>query len=84
MKLLTSENTKELLELDFPFKVISSSTGHFYIRPMNNLKPFSQSEENNILDALSQFGYWGIRNTVLKNYSTKETEIGYGFRVFKL
>lgn len=44
MKLLTSENTKELLEIDFPIKVVSSPTGHFYIRPINNLKPFTENQ----------------------------------------
>lgn len=67
----------------FPVKISRALTGHIYIRPVNNLSPFSAQEENEIVKILAAFGIGTIKNTVKSNFTTTEIKAGFGFRIFQ-
>jgi len=67
----------------FPVKIIHSyNTGHIYVRPVSNLKPFTNEEEGIIIETLSKLGIGVVRNTVKSNFTTVPIKIGFGFRIF--
>lgn len=66
----------------FPVKIIHASTGHIYIRPLNNLNPFTQDQEKFIEDYLNSLQIGVVRNKVKSNFTTEPTKQGYGFRIF--
>jgi hypothetical protein len=72
-------------EKDFPFpvKIVHTMTGHIYVRPINNIKPFSNSQETEIKNILSTLNINAVRNRVLANFTTKEIPSGYGFRIYQ-
>jgi len=75
-----------LTESCFPFPVKIShhyNTGHIYILPTSNLKPFTEDQENVIKDFLAPLGIGVIKNRVKNNFTTKPINNGYGFRVYQ-
>ena len=68
---------------DFPVKINHSNTGHIYIRPKNNLKPFSAEQEEKIVLTLAKIGIGCIRNRVTSNFQEVRTEIGFGYRIYQ-
>lgn len=75
----------DLTEKEFPFpvKINHAITGHIYVRPISNIKPFSNSEEDEIVKILSKLEIKTIRNRVKPNFTVEETKAGYGFRIFQ-
>jgi len=87
-KIMTSDQKLPcyLTENDFPnvrVKVYHHhNTGHIYIRPVNNFKPFTEVEENTIKTTCEALGIGTIRNRVTNDWRTVPIKIGYGFRIF--
>jgi hypothetical protein len=61
----------------------STNTGHIYVRPKDNLHPFSEEQEEDILDICYSKNIGTVRNRVTSNFRVKETKPGYGFRLFQ-
>jgi len=83
----TLEETLEKIreETNIIFKDIHDrNTGHVYIRPVSNLKPFSDDDESVITEILKSNGIGIIRNRVLRNFTVASTQKNYGFRLFYL
>jgi hypothetical protein len=66
----------------FPVKIIHALTGHIYIRPISNLKPFTEYQEKFIEDYINSCNLGIIRNKVKSNFTTEPTKQGYGFRIY--
>lgn len=75
----------QLEENQFPFsvKIFHAQTGHVYIRPVNNLKPFTDEQELEIVKILDLLEIGAVRNTVKANFTTAPTKNGFGFRIFQ-
>lgn len=66
----------------FPVKIVHALTGHIYIRPLNNLKPFTENQEKFIENYVNSLNLGVVRNKVKGNFTTEPTKQGYGFRVY--
>jgi hypothetical protein len=76
----------KITEKDFPninCKIVHADTGHIYVRPMNNFKPFTDDEENTIKVICAKLNIGTIRNRVTALFETVPTRSGYGFRIFE-
>jgi hypothetical protein len=76
-----------ITESDFgnlPIKIVHNKiTGHIYIRPLNNLKPLTEDQEESIKNICHSLGIGTIRNKVLANFTHESTKTGYGFRLYE-
>jgi len=63
-------------------KVVHVDTGHIYVRPISNLKPFLSEEEEEIIITLKTHGIQCNKTFVDYRYGTKPIKDGYGFRLF--
>lgn len=67
----------------FPVKILHALTGHIYIRPSSNLKPFTEDQEKFIENYCNNLNLGVIRNKVKSNFTTESTRQGYGFRIYQ-
>ena len=70
----------------FPFAlrtVHDPNTGHIYIRPVNNLIPFSAEQDTAITRVLAGQGIGVVRKFVKGDFTETPIDNGYGFRIFE-
>ena len=76
-----------ITESDFnnlPIKINHvKNTGHIYIRPKNNLKPFTPEQEKEIINICNNLNIGTIKNKVLYNFTCEPIPDGYGFRLYQ-
>lgn len=65
-----------------PVKIFHSNTGHIYVKPVSNLKPFTEDDEEVIIEVLGNIRLNTVRSKVNSNYTLSPIEKGYGFRVY--
>jgi len=69
-------------DFPFPVKFFHALTGHVYVKPVNNLSPFSDNQEKIIINLIELRGYGWVKNRVKANFTLEPIKIGYGFRIY--